>query len=199
MLFRSHHTLDMELYLRIADELYLKRLIVGGYDGVYEISKDFRNEGMDRFHNPEFTMMELYVAFEDYHWMMSLVEEMISSIAKEVTGDMKISNQGREIDLTPPWKRITLFDAIEEYTRKNLYGEGLEDLKKAAKDLHIEVEPSWREGKIIDEIFSEKVEPNLIQPIFVTDYPVELSPLAKKHRDDPKLVEIGRASCRERV
>lgn len=184
-----HHTLDMELYLRIADELYLKRLIVGGYDGVYEISKDFRNEGMDRFHNPEFTMMELYVAFEDYHWMMSLVEEMISSIAKEVTGDMKISNQGREIDLTPPWKRITLFDAIEEYAGKNLYGKGLEDLKKAAKDLHIEVEPSWREGKIIDEIFSEKVEPNLIQPTFVTDYPVELSPLAKKHRDDPKLVE----------
>jgi lysyl-tRNA synthetase class 2 len=184
-----HHTLDMELYLRIADELYLKRLIVGGYDGVYEISKDFRNEGMDRFHNPEFTMMELYVAFEDYHWMMSLVEEMISSIAKEVTGDMKISNQGREIDLTPPWKRITLFDAIEEYTGKNLYGEGLDDLKKAAKDLHIEVEPSWREGKIIDEIFSEKVEPNLIQPTFVTDYPLELSPLAKKHRDDPKLVE----------
>jgi len=144
---------------------------------------------MDRFHNPEFTMMELYVAFEDYHWMMSLVEEMISSIAKEVTGDMKISNQDQEIDLTPPWKRITLFDAIEEYAGKNLYGKGLEDLKKAAKDLDIEVEPSWREGKIIDEIFSEKVEPNLIQPTFVTDYPLELSPLAKKHRDDPKLVE----------
>lgn len=185
----QHNTLDMKLYLRIADELYLKRLIVGGYDGVYEISKDFRNEGMDRFHNPEFSMMELYVAFEDYHWMMLLVEEMISSIAQEVVGEMKISNQGREIDLTPPWKRVRFFDIIEEYTDKNLYGKELEDLKKAAKDLNIDVDPSWRQGKIINEIFSEKVEPNLIQPTFVTDYPIELSPLAKKHRDDPKLVE----------
>ncbi len=188
--FVTHHNaLDMELYLRVADELYLKRLIVGGYDGVYEISKDFRNEGMDRFHNPEFTMMEVYVAYQDYHYMMELVETMVSSIAKDIYGKTKITHQGREIDLTPPWKRVKLFDSIEEYTGENLYGKSLDELRKVAKDLHIETEDFWREGKIIDEIFSEKVEPNLIQPTFITDYPVELSPLAKRHRDDPKLVE----------
>jgi len=188
--FVTHHNaLDVDLYLRIADELYLKRLIVGGYDGVYEISKDFRNEGMDRFHNPEFTMMELYVAYEDYHFMMKLVEEMIGALAMDVFGEMKLHYQGQEIDLTPPWKRISIFEAIREATGKDLYGKDVAPLKQAAADLGISVEPFWREGKIIDEIFSEKVEPNLIQPTFVVDYPVELSPLAKRHRDDPKLVE----------
>lgn len=188
--FVTHHnTLDVELFLRIADELYLKRLIVGGFDGVYEISKDFRNEGMDRFHNPEFTMLELYVAFQDYHYMMSLVEEMISFLAQEIFGEMKIQHQGTEIDLTPPWKRVKMFELIEDYTGKNLYKKNLQELRNLAKELHLETESFWREGKIIDEIFSEKVEPHLIQPTFVMDYPIELSPLAKRHRTDPLLVE----------
>lgn len=188
--FTTHHNaLDTKLYLRIADELYLKRLIVGGFDGVYEISKDFRNEGMDRFHNPEFTMMEVYVAFKDYRYMMTLVEEMVSSIANGIFGSTKLRHQGREIDLTPPWKRIRLFDAIEENTGHNLYGKSMQELRTVAKELKIETEDFWGEGKVIDEIFSEKVEPHLIQPTFITDYPVELSPLAKRHRDDPKLVE----------
>lgn len=188
--FVTHHNaLDLELYLRIADELYLKRLIVGGYEGVYEISKDFRNEGIDRFHNPEFTMMELYIAYQDYHYMMELVEHMVSTLAIEVLGEAKISYQDREIDLTPPWKRVKMFDAIREYTEKDLYGKNLDELRSAAKELGIKTESYWREGKLIDEIFSEKVEPNLIQPTFVMDYPVELSPLAKRHREDPRLVE----------
>ncbi|MCG8604375.1 lysine--tRNA ligase [bacterium] len=185
----KHHTLDMELYLRIADELYLKRLIVGGYDGVYEISKDFRNEGMDRFHNPEFTMMELYVAYEDYNYLMVLVENLVSYLATEIFGSTKIVNQEREIDLTPPWRRAKVFDLIEEHTGEQLYGRTLEELLRAAKALGIQTESFWREGKIIDEIFSEKVEPKLVQPTFAMDHPVELSPLAKRHRDDPQLVE----------
>ncbi len=188
--FVTHHNaLDMKLYLRIADELYLKRLIVGGFDGVYEISKDFRNEGMDRFHNPEFTMMELYIAYEDYYFMMELVEKMLSSLAQELYGGTKITFQGQEIDLRPPWKRIKLFEAIKEFTGKDLYGKDWRELQKIAEELGIKTESFWREGKIIDEIFSEKVEPHLIQPTFVIDYPVELSPLAKRHRDDPRLVE----------
>ncbi len=188
--FVTHHnTLDIDLYLRIADELYLKRLIVGGFDGVYEISKDFRNEGMDRFHNPEFTMMEVYVAFKDYHYMMEMVENLVSHLAQEIFGRTKITHQGRKIDLKPPWPRVKLFDSIKERTGKDLYGKGLEDLKAAAKELNIEIESFWREGKIIDEIFSEKVEPHLIDPTFIIDYPVELSPLAKRHRDDARLVE----------
>lgn len=187
--FVTHHnTLDMELYLRIADELYLKRLIVGGYDGVYEISKDFRNEGMDRFHNPEFTMMELYVAYEDYHFMMNLVEEMISFIAREI-GQTQIVSQGKDIDLSQPWKRVKMFDIIAEHTDKALYGKDIDELKQAAQELGVKVESFWREGKIIDEIFSERVEPHLIAPTFVMDYPVELSPLAKRHRDDARLAE----------
>lgn len=188
--FITHHNaLDIELFLRIADELYLKRLIVGGYDGVYEISKDFRNEGMDRFHNPEFTMMELYVAYQDYYFMMGLVEDLVGSIAEALFGERRIVHQGREIDLRSPWKRLRLFDAIYEYTGQDLYGKTLQELKTVAMDLGLKVEPFWGEGKIIDEVFSEKVEPHLIQPTFITDYPVELSPLAKRHRDDPKLVE----------
>jgi lysyl-tRNA synthetase, class II len=188
--FVTHHNaLDMTLYLRIADELYLKRLIVGGFEGVYEISKDFRNEGIDRSHNPEFTMMELYVAYQDYHFMMNLVEEMVSIIATEVCGGSKVIYQGQEIDFTPPWPRIKMFDALQKYAGVDLYGKNRDELYAAAKELHCEVEPFMESGKILDEIVKEKVEPHLIQPTFLCDYPVELSPLAKRHRDDPKLVE----------
>ncbi len=188
--FTTHHNaLDIELFMRIADELYLKRLIVGGYDGVYEISKDFRNEGIDRTHNPEFTMMEIYVAYEDYNFMMNLVEEMVNFIAQKVLGTTKITYQGTEIDLAGPWPRLPIFEAIEKFTGQNLYGLHVDELKKVATELHVEVEEFWGAGKIIDEIFGEKVEPHLIQPVFICDYPVELSPLAKRHRDDAKLVE----------
>lgn len=188
--FITHHNaLDINLYMRIADELYLKRLIVGGFDGVYEISKDFRNEGIDRTHNPEFTMMELYVAYQDYHFMMNLVEEMVSFIARKVLGTTKINYQGQEIDLAGPWPRLPLFEAIEKYTGKNLFGLSRDELAAIARELHVEIEDFWGAGKIIDEIFGEKVEPHLIQPVFICDYPVELSPLAKRHRKDEKLVE----------
>ncbi len=188
--FVTHHNaLDMKLYLRIANELYLKRLIAGGFEGVYEFAKDFRNEGMDRHHNPEFTQMELYVAYKDYHWMMELVEDMISQIAQKALGTMKITFQGEEIDLTPPWNRLAIFEGIEKYTGKNLYGADEATLKKAAKELNITVEESWGGGKIIDEIFGEYVENQLVQPTFIIDHPVELSPLAKKHREKAGLVE----------
>ncbi len=188
--FVTHHnTLDMELYLRIADELYLKRLIVGGFDGVFEIAKDFRNEGMDRDHNPEFTMMELYIAFEDYIFMMNLVEEMFRTLAKAVTGSEILKYREHEIDLSKPWKRISLFDAIEEETGHQLYGMDLDALKAIAKKLNVETDETTNEGNIIDEIFSIHVEPKLIQPTFITDYPLSLSPLAKKHREKEGLVE----------
>jgi lysyl-tRNA synthetase class 2 len=194
--FITHHNaLDIDLYLRIADELYLKRLIVGGFDGVYEFSKDFRNEGMDRNHNPEFTMLELYVAYKDYIWMMGLVEELFGAVAREVNGSMKVVVGGKGIDFTPPWKRVTMYDAIEEYTGKKLRGLGEHELRRVAKELNVEVAPTDGAGAIIDEIFSEKVEPNLIQPTFVTDYPVEMSPLAKRHRSEPGLVERFEVIC----
>lgn len=188
--FITHHNaLDMDLYLRIADELYLKRLIVGGYDGVYEFSKDFRNEGMDRTHNPEFTMLELYVAFKDYRWMMELTEQMVYEVAMAVNGSPIANLGGRKINFTPPWKRITMFDVILEFTGKNLRGKSEAELRSIAKELHVEIEPSLGVGGIIDEIFAEKAEPYLIQPTFITDYPIEMSPLAKKHRSEPGLVE----------
>ena len=188
--FVTHHNaLDMQLYLRIANELYLKRLIVGGFEGVYEFAKDFRNEGMDRFHNPEFTQMELYVAYKDYHWMMELTEEMISTIAEKVLGTARITYQGQEIDLTPPWRRLPLFESIREYAGVDISRADETELRKIASELGIEVEDSWGSGKIIDEIFSEFVEPRLIQPTFIIDYPLEMSPLAKKHRENPRLVE----------
>ncbi len=188
--FITHHnTLDMTLYLRIANELYLKRLIVGGYEGVYEFAKDFRNEGMDRFHNPEFTQMELYVAYKDYIWMMGLVEEMVSLLAKEITGDYKITFQGKEIDFTPPFERITMFDAIKKYTGVDISGMNEDELRQTAEKLKLTVEDDWGYAKLVDEIFGEFVEPNLIHPTFITDYPIEMSPLAKKHRNNPKLVE----------
>ena len=188
--FVTHHNaLDLKLYLRIADELYLKRLIVGGFDGVYEISKDFRNECMDRNHNPEFTMMELYVAYKDYRWMMELVEEMIFTINKAVNRKATVKLGEHEIDFTPPYKRITMFDAIKEYTGESLRGLDEDGLRKAAKGLGVEVDNSWGAGKIIDEVFSARVERQLIQPTYITDYPLELSPLAKKHRSEEGLVE----------
>ncbi len=184
-----HHALDMKLYLRIANELYLKRLVVGGLEGVYEFAKDFRNEGMDRFHNPEFTQVELYVAYRDYYWMMEFTETMISTVAQKVLGTMKIEYQGEMIDLTPPWRRLPLFEGIREFTGVNMAGMSEEELRKAAEDLGIPVEDAWGAGKIIDEVFGEFVEPKLIQPTFVIDYPLEMSPLAKKHRKNPRLVE----------
>ncbi len=188
--FITHHNaLDMKLYLRIADELYLKRLIVGGFEGVYEIGKDFRNEGIDRSHNPEFTMMELYVAYEDYYFMMELVEQMISTIAAEVTGSTTIVYQGQRIELRPPWRRLKMFDALRQHIGQDLYPMSLEELRQVAAQHGVQVESFWDRGKIIDELFSQCVEPHLVQPTFIMDYPIELSPLAKKHRDDPRLVE----------
>ena len=188
--FKTHHnTLDMTLYLRIANELYLKRLIVGGYDGVYEFSKDFRNEGMDRFHNPEFTQIELYVAYKDYDWMMKLVEEMVEKIAINLHGTTKVKVGEHEIDFKSPWKRITMYDAIKEYTTIDISKMNEAQLVDVAKQVGVEVDASMGRGKLIDEIFGETVEPNLIQPTFITDYPVEMSPLAKKHRSKPGLVE----------
>ena len=188
--FKTHHnSLDMTLYLRIANELYLKRLIVGGYDGVYEFSKDFRNEGMDRFHNPEFTQIELYVAYKDYDWMMKLVEEMVEKIAINLHGTTKVNVGEHEIDFKSPWKRITMYDAIKEYTTIDISEMDETQLTEVARQVGVEVDASMGRGKLIDEIFGETVEPNLIQPTFITDYPVEMSPLAKKHRDKPGLVE----------
>jgi lysyl-tRNA synthetase class 2 len=188
--FITHHNaLNIDLYLRIANELYLKRLIVGGFDGVYEFAKDFRNEGMDRSHNPEFTMLEMYVAFKDYNWMMEMVEEMTSKVAMAINDSMKVKAGAHEIDFTPRWKRITMFDAIKEHTGKDLRGKTETELREIARGLRVEVSPGEGVGTIIDEVFSEKVEPHLIQPTFITDYPVEMSPLAKKHRSEPGLVE----------
>ncbi|MDZ7266034.1 MAG: lysine--tRNA ligase [candidate division KSB1 bacterium] len=188
--FITHHNaLDMTLYLRIANELYLKRLIVGGFEGVFEFAKDFRNEGMDRFHNPEFTMMELYIAYQDYHFMANLVEEMFCKIARDLTGGCRITYQGQDIDLTPPWPRIPMLDAIAKETGYALFGKSLDELRTIAHKLGVAVDASMGEGKIIDAIFGEKVEPKLIQPVFITDYPLALSPLAKRHRSKPGLVE----------
>ncbi|MBE0648388.1 MAG: lysine--tRNA ligase [Bacteroidales bacterium] len=194
--FKTHHnSLDMTLYLRIANELYLKRLIVGGFPGVYEFSKDFRNEGMDRFHNPEFTQMELYVAYKDYLWMMELVEEMVERIALDLHGKTALQVGDHVIDFKRPWKRFTMYEAIQHYTGIDISGMDEEELRKTAKELHVPVDPTMAKGKIIDEIFGEKCEPNLIQPTFITDYPIEMSPLAKKHRSQEGLVERFEAIC----
>jgi lysyl-tRNA synthetase, class II len=194
--FKTHHnTLDMTLYLRIANELYLKRLIVGGIDGVYEFSKDFRNEGMSRFHNPEFTQIELYVAYKDYEWMMNLVEEMIEQVAMDIHGHTKVQVGEHIIDFKRPWKRFTMFEAIQHFTDIDISQMDEVQLRETAKKMHIHIEPGLGKGKIIDEIFGEKCEPYLIQPTFITDYPVEMSPLAKKHRSKPGLVERFEAIC----
>ena len=190
-----HNTLDMTLYLRIANELYLKRLIVGGFDGVYEFSKDFRNEGMDRFHNPEFTQMELYVAYKDYEWMMDLVEEMVERIAMDVHGTTVVKSGDNLIDFKRPWKRFTMYEVIEHFTGIDISGKTEIELTGIAKSLNVPIDPTMAKGKIIDQIFGEKCEPNLIQPTFITDYPVEMSPLAKKHRSKAGLVERFEAIC----
>ncbi len=194
--FKTHHNkLDMTLYLRIANELYLKRLIVGGYDGVFEFAKDFRNEGMSRFHNPEFTQVELYVAYKDYEWMMNLVEEMIEKVAIALHGDTKVPVGDHVIDFKRPWKRYTMFEAIEHFTGIDISEMDEKQLRDTAKKLEVPVDDSMGKGKLIDEIFGEKCEGNLIQPTFITDYPVEMSPLAKKHRSKPGLVERFEAIC----
>ena len=190
-----HNTLDTTLYLRIANELYLKRLIVGGYDGVYEFSKDFRNEGMDRNHNPEFTQIELYVAYKDYIWMMELVEEMVEKAVVDLRGTTVVQVGDHAIDFKRPWKRLTMYGAIREFTGEDINGLDENDLRNLAKKLHVEIDESMGSGKIIDEIFSEKCEPHLIQPTFITDYPLSMSPLAKKRADNPDLVERFEAFC----
>jgi lysyl-tRNA synthetase class 2 len=190
--FKTHHNaLDMPLYLRIADELYLKRLLVGGLEGVYEIGKDFRNEGLSRFHNPEFTMMECYVAYKDYDWMMDLTEELLRTVTTVLHDTPTVKFEGHEIDLGGDWRRLPFFEAIEEATGADLYqADADRAYDVAANQLGIdEVDPDMGLGGLLDEIFSEAVEPELIQPTFVTDYPVELSPLAKKHREKEGLVE----------
>lgn len=188
--FVTHHNaLNIELYLRIADELYLKRLIVGGFEGVYEISKNFRNEGMDKMHNPEFTAMEIYVAYKDYDWTMKMVEDLLSSMVKEIRGSYEIEVGDKKIDMTPPFKRAKMFDLYKEYTGKDLFGLDRDELFKIAKELGVDVEDNASKMKILDEIFGEKVEPNLIEPTYVIDYPIEMSPLAKKHRETEGLVE----------
>ncbi len=194
--FKTHHnTLDMPLFLRIANELYLKRLIVGGFDGVYEFSKDFRNEGMSRFHNPEFTQVELYVAYKDYSWMMDLVEEMVEKVALDLHGTTKINVGNNTIDFKRPWKRYTMYEAIEHYTGVDISNMTEEELRTTAKKLGVNVQKSMGKGKLIDEIFGQNCEQNLIQPTFITDYPVEMSPLAKKHRDKKGLAERFEAIC----
>ncbi len=188
--FITHHNaLDTKLYLRIANELYLKRLIVGGYDGVFEFAKDFRNEGMDRFHNPEFTMMEVYIAYHDYFFMMNLVEEMFCKCVRDLTGGYKLTFQNTELDFTPPWPRLRYLEAIEKETGYNLLGKSVEELRAIAAELDVEIEANANGGNIMDAIFGEKVEGKLVQPIFITDFPIEISPLAKKHRSIPGLVE----------
>ena len=188
--FITHHNaLDIPLYLRIANELYLKRLIVGGFDGVYEFSKNFRNEGMDRTHNPEFTAMEIYVAYKDYNWMMDFTERLLEHCAKAVNGTTKAVFGEHEIDWKAPYERISMTDAIKKFTGYDITGKSEEELRTFAKSIGIEVNDTMGKGKLIDEIFGEKCEGNFIQPTFITDYPVEMSPLTKKHRDKEGLTE----------
>ena len=188
--FITHHNaLDIPLYLRIADELYLKRLIVGGFEGVYEFSKNFRNEGMDRTHNPEFTCMEIYVAYKDYNWMMEFTEKMLEKICLDVNGTTKVKVGDNEIDFKAPYRRVTMAEAIKEFTGVDITGMDEDQLRQVCKDLDIPVDPKLGKGKLIDEIFGEKCEGNYIQPTFIIDYPIEMSPLTKKHRDNPGLTE----------
>ena len=188
--FITHHnTLDIPLYLRIANELYLKRLIVGGFEGVYEFSKDFRNEGMDRTHNPEFTVMEIYVAYKDYRWMMSFTEEICERVALALHGTTKVTFGGHIIDYKTPYPRVTMYEAIKEHTGYDIAGKSEDELRDICETLGIETDASMGKGKLIDEIFGEKCEHHYTQPTFIMDYPVEMSPLTKKHRDNPELTE----------
>ena len=194
--FKTHHnTLDMSLYLRIANELYLKRLIVGGFDGVYEFSKDFRNEGMSRFHNPEFTQMELYVAYKDYYWMMDLIEDMVENIALDLHAKTEVQVGDNIIDFKKPWKKYSMYESILHFTGFDISKMDDAELLKTAKSLGVEVQKNMGKAKLIDEIFGKKCEPNIIQPTFITDYPIEMSPLAKKHRKHDGLVERFEVIC----
>lgn len=188
--FTTHHNaLDIPLYLRIANELYLKRLIVGGFEGVYEFSRNFRNEGMDRTHNPEFTVMEFYVSYKDYNWMMNFTEQMLEKICMDVHGTTKVKMGDREIDYKAPYPRVTMIDAIKEYTGIDISGMNEEQLREVCKKVGVEQDPTMGKGKLIDAIFGDKCEGNYIQPTFIIDYPVEMSPLTKKHRNNPDLTE----------
>ena len=188
--FITHHnTLDMPLYLRIANELYLKRLIVGGYPGVYEFSRNFRNEGMDRTHNPEFTCMEIYVAYKDYNWMMCFVEQMLAKVAEAVNGTTKVKIGEHEIEFGGSFRRLPMLDAIKEYAGVDVTGMDEAQLREVCKKLNVPVDPSFGVGKLIDAIFGEYCEKHLIQPTFITDYPVATSPLTKRHRTNPELTE----------
>ena len=188
--FITHHnSLDIPLYLRIANELYLKRLIVGGFEGVYEFAKDFRNEGMDRTHNPEFTAMEIYVAYKDYKWMMGFTEEICERVALALHGTTKVQVGDQLIDFKTPYPRVTMTEAIKEHTGYDISGKNEQQLREICDTLGIETDPSMGKGKLIDEIFGEKCEHNYVQPTFITDYPVEMSPLTKKHRNNPELTE----------
>ena len=188
--FLTHHNaLNIPLYLRIANELYLKRLIVGGFDGVYEFAKDFRNEGMDRTHNPEFTILELYVSYKDYNWMMEMTEQLLEKVSVDSTGNTKIKVGDKIIDFKAPYERITIFGAIEKFTGLDISNMDESMLIKTANDLNVVIDRTMGKGKIIDSIFGDKCEPNFIQPTFVTDYPKEMSPLTKVHRNDKNLTE----------
>ncbi|WP_290390263.1 lysine--tRNA ligase, partial [uncultured Duncaniella sp.] len=188
--FITHHnSLNIELYMRIATELYLKRLIVGGFDGVYEIGKNFRNEGMDRTHNPEFTCMEIYVAYKDYNWMMEFTEKLVEKICLDVNGTTHVKVGDNIIDFKAPYRRVTMTDAIKEHTGIDITGMTEEQLRDAARSLGIEVDETMGKGKLIDEIFGEKCEGTYIQPTFIIDYPIEMSPLTKRHRNNPNLTE----------
>lgn len=188
--FITHHNaLDIPLYLRIADELYLKRLIVGGFEGVYEFSKNFRNEGMDRTHNPEFTCMEIYVAYKDYNWMMNFTEKMIEKVCMDVNGTTEVKVGDNVINFKAPYKRVTMLDSIKEFTGHDLTGKNEDEIREVCKTLNMEIDETMGKGKLIDEIFGEFCEGNYIQPTFITDYPIEMSPLTKRHRSNPELTE----------
>ena len=188
--FLTHHNaLNIPLYLRIANELYLKRLIVGGFDGVYEFAKDFRNEGMDRTHNPEFTILELYVSYKDYHWMMEMTEQLLEKVSIDSTGNTKVKVGDNTIDFKAPYERITIYDAIKKFTGIDISTMDESMLRNTAKDLNIEIDDTMGKGKLIDSIFGDKCEPNFIQPTFIMDYPKEMSPLTKVHRENNDLTE----------
>ena len=188
--FLTHHNaLNIPLYLRIANELYLKRLIVGGFDGVYEFAKDFRNEGMDRSHNPEFTILELYVSYKDYNWMMKMTEQLLEKVSIDSTGDTKVKIGNNDVDFKAPYERISIYEAIKKFTGIDISEMEESMLRKTAKDLNVEIDDSMGKGKIIDSIFGDKCEPNFIQPTFIIDYPKEMSPLTKVHRENKDLTE----------
>ncbi|MFR0836889.1 MAG: lysine--tRNA ligase, partial [Barnesiella sp.] len=188
--FITHHNaLDIPLYLRIANELYLKRLIVGGFEGVYEFSRDFRNEGMDRTHNPEFTVMEMYVSYKDYNWLMDFTERMLEKICIAVNGTTEVMIGENQVSFKAPFKKVTMIDAIKEHTGVDISGMEEPELREVCKSIGVEVDETMGKGKIIDEIFGEKCEGNYIQPTFITDYPIEMSPLTKRHRNNPQLTE----------